>query len=478
MRSPRETTAAAATTSTAVSRRALVLAAAALGAAWIFDLTVLRTPVLTHFVAGGRQIPPATPLYAFWMPIARPQSIAFIGAAILLVALAARLVDTARTSRAVFTLVLGTTAIVLPLALFVVRQPLSELGALLLTYKNEEVLADAARIRVYAPFLRNYVEHMPQLSLHGKHFPPGHATWLYALIHTFGPGTLQVAIAVLSAFAAGVVLWFAAFRQFAEERGARAGALLLLACPSLLDFALTSMDAVLFGASGLATCLAARAAARLAPSDGDRRGHTALFAFAVATGAALFIATMLSFSALPLGLMIGLFLLVTGRHAFGRATLAVLAIGASFAACGLLLWTASGFSILACLARAIELNKEFMSHVVKRDAHELYGYLSYGNAAGFAIGAGVALVAATGSRLARGRSAWTSFTTASAITLAVMIFGGIYFMETERIWMYAMPWLAGIVATRGAPDDGSLRVLLAVGTAQALALEALLFTLW
>lgn len=486
----RETTSSAALRSSTVKARTIVAAGVVLSALWIFDLTVLRTPVLTHFVAGGQRIPAATPVYAFWMPVLRVQSIAFVGGAIALVALAARLADVQRTSRGAFTVALAIAAIALPLALFAVRQPLEQLGSLLLTYKNEEVLADAQRIREYAPFLRNYVELMPQLSLHGKHFPPGHATWIYAAIQLFGSSTMTIAVVTLAVFAAGVLLWFAAFRSIATggtssslgaERASRIGALLLLACPSLLDFACTSMDAVLFGVAGLCAWLAARTANELARStatDASPRGAARSIAFAAATGVALFLATSLSFSALPLGLMIGAQLLLAGRNTLRRAALALIAIGASFAACGLLLWSVSGFSLLACLLRAIELNKDFMSHVVGRDAHDLYGYLTYGNAAGFAIGAGIALVAAAWTVLARRPRAWTSFAIASTVTLVVMTFGGIYFMETERIWMYAMPWLAGIVAAAGGVDDRSLRVLVGVGAAQAFAMEALLLTLW
>ena len=56
--------------------------------------------------------------------------------------------------------------------------------------------------------------------------------------------------------------------------------------------------------------------------------------------------------------------------------------------------------------------------------------------------------------------------------------GGLYFLETERIWIFALPWLAAIAVSAGPLEARSLRVLLGAGLAQALLQETLLFTLW
>jgi hypothetical protein len=51
-------------------------------------------------------------------------------------------------------------------------------------------------------------------------------------------------------------------------------------------------------------------------------------------------------------------------------------------------------------------------------------------------------------------------------------------METERIWLFALPWVAAAAVAAGPFERGSLRLLLGSGLAQALAMEIGLFTLW
>ena len=51
-------------------------------------------------------------------------------------------------------------------------------------------------------------------------------------------------------------------------------------------------------------------------------------------------------------------------------------------------------------------------------------------------------------------------------------------METERVWLFVLPWIALAAVTAGAFEARSLRLLLFAGLAQALAMEIGLFTLW
>ena len=336
--------------------RALAASALLCAVLWALDLLIPGSPVLTPFVGDGASIPAAAPLYAFWWPVWRVEGLAFVLVAGTIAVLVPRLCTESRTSRALFLAVLMASAIALPLALFAVRQPLGDLGSLLALYENEEVVFDAPRIHGYLPFLAQYVESMPGLSLHGKHFPPGHVTWIYALQQAFGPSLLAVALVVLGAFAAAILLAHETLRELAGERAARAGSLLLLASPSLLDFACTSMDAVFLPWATLASYLAARLANAL-----RRRARGAFVALALATGAVLLVATFFSFSALPVGLVIGLFLLFAGRRELARTALALAVVGASYAAAGVVLFLATRFSIVACLSKVVEFGEGFMS---------------------------------------------------------------------------------------------------------------------
>jgi hypothetical protein len=143
-----------------------------------------------------------------------------------------------------------------------------------------------------------------------------------------------------------------------------------------------------------------------------------------------------------------------------------------------MLYFASGFAIWECFLRARELGFEFMERIRSTREHAGWLNVTYGNASGFLIGAGAAFVAAVAvalrSRDVR-RSPWTI---ATLITLAFMAAAGIHWMETERIWMYALPWLAAIAVMAGPLEERSLRRLILWGAAQALAMEIALLTLW
>ena len=164
-----------------------------------------------------------------------------------------------------------------PLALFVVREDPRRLGSSFQVYRNEEFYDDALRIdalattegRAAAPaaFLRGYVAAMPGLSLHGQHFPPLHALWLYAVRLLFGPGVLVAGASVLVAFAVAMGLVHLASLRLLSEASARQATLLALTSPSMLDFACTSMDAVFLMWAALAWWLALRAAS---PAAGRR----------------------------------------------------------------------------------------------------------------------------------------------------------------------------------------------------------------
>jgi hypothetical protein len=51
-------------------------------------------------------------------------------------------------------------------------------------------------------------------------------------------------------------------------------------------------------------------------------------------------------------------------------------------------------------------------------------------------------------------------------------------METERILVFAMPWLALLASITARLRDSAVSLALAAGLAQAFAMEVLLFTLW
>lgn len=444
---------------------AVLLSAAVLGALWALDVWVLRTRVLTIF----RGLMPLTPLYAFWNPLLQPTALLFAGAATLAVVAAPALADPRRTARGPFVAALLALALLLPATLFLVRQPWRMLGSQFVVYPGEEFIADADRIERLRPFLAHYVQSMREhlLSRHGAHFPPGHAVLLYGVRLAVGPGVFPAAVVVWLAFGLAIVVAFLALRTLLGEAPARAGAVLLLASPSLLDYACTSMDAVFLLVGAVAWWASLRA---FGPAGGP--------VDALVAGALLLLATGVSFSTFPIGLAVAAYAVFQGpgrwRHEGRQLALAGLAyVGAAG-----VVFAATGFALWACVEEARTSGIALMTRIIRTQPSAIWGHLSYGNLVAFLIGSGVALVAATALRLRAGGIAREPWTLAALATIAVMGLGGIYFMETERIWLFAMPWLAAIAVARGAPPPGALRVLLAAGCAQALAMEVLLYTLW
>jgi hypothetical protein len=446
-----------------VSPLALIACEAALAVGWLLDYLVFRPPFPVSY--GG--VAPLAPLYAFPIPLFRAQAIVFVGLALLFVSASERLCDPSRVGKKMFAFLLATSALFLPLALFLVRQDFGRLGSQFEIYRADEFLDDARHIDSLSAFLAGYVERMPSLSLHGAHFPPGHAVLLYVVGKAFGFGTLPAGIAVLACFAVGVLVCWQAIGERCPGRAGRQAALLLLACPSMLDFACTSMDAVflLFAALALRAGLRALEPGASVPS-------------AIGAGALLLLATFFSFSALPLGLVLLLYAAFTGVHQPVK-TLARLAwIGAAYAAAALSLFGATGFPIWRCLFAARRAGLELMARAAGADPRSMAPQFWYGNITAFSIGAGVALLVALTARWRVRSLCADPWTPAVLVTLAAMTFGGMYFMETERVWLFVLPWIALAAVTAGAFEARSLRLLLFAGLAQALAMEIGLFTLW
>ena len=445
---------------------AALCTALVLGALWALDHLVIDVNVLTTFK--GQQ--PLSPLYAFWRPVFRPLGFLFLAVCAALGVVLPRCVRPKRVSRTWFQVILIALALLVPFLLFLVRDSAASLGGNFLIYRGEEYYEDALRIRDLPGFLTHYVDLIPSLSSHGRTHPPGNAAFLYLVGKVLGRSPASAGLGVLLAFAVGALVTFRALLVVIEERSARAAALLMLASPSVLDFACTSMDAVFFAAAGLATWLGLAA---------FRKQRLGLHAFAA--GAALFLAMLFSFSAFPVGLLLLVYGLMRTRRIGQHAIINLVAILLAFVGSALVFALITGFELWECLLAARAEHYTQMTKFIGRTPGQVYPYVTFGNMTAFLIGAGPAVVSLVVLKVAHAVRRWRldSLLVATLVTLAVMCAGGIYTMEVERIWIFAVPWLCGAALTRMPTlRRSALCVLLAVGWAQALLMEALLFTLW
>jgi hypothetical protein len=430
------------------------------------DQFALHIPVLTTFDDN----PPLSPLYAFWMPELNASAVLFLVSALAFGALVPRLLAK-RTSDTWFGVALLAFSIALPLALFLARENAGRLGSQFLIYRGEEYFDDALGVRDLAGFLRGYTTLAPQLSLHGRVHPPGFAALLVVVSRLVGPSPFAAGVAVLLIFSAGIVLaWRAAVAIGLDRRAARIAALLLLAAPSLLDFACTSMDAVFFTAACLALLGAFRALA-----EAGRWWHAAL------AGAAFYLAAFCSFSALPLGLFVVVYAVARWwDRPNARVAWQLGGMLAGFALAYVAFRLATGFDLWESFVVARGLHYQIMGSVIGRSVGSVYVLATFGNISAWLIGAGLAVVPLFARSAVRGFAAGQTrpLFVATAVTSAVMCAGGIYTMETERILMFAVPWLAMSAAGALKPSDSAVTLAVGAGWVQAIAMEVMLFTLW
>jgi hypothetical protein len=428
------------------------------------DRGVLHTGVLTPF----RGLEPLSPLYAFWAPAFRAGAVIFVLLALSRVFLVPRLIGPRVTTMG-FAAGLMIMSLALPLALFLVRDEPVALGSQFLIYPGEEYFDDARRIVDLKAFIRHHTELAPQLSLHGRTHPPGFAAFLSIVGRIAGPSPLAAGVAVLLVFGAGTLLAWRAFTLVLDRRAARIAALLLLAAPSLLDFACTSMDAVFFAAACLVLLCLFRSL-----SDSGRWWHGVL------TGLALYVAMFCSFSAAPLGLFVVLYGALLWRERRSWQVPLHLSIAfVSFVAAYAAVRYGAGFDLWESFQVARVQNDEIMGPLIGRGA-AAYIPTTVGNFSAFLVGTGLAIVplfARVGSRALKDPGSRSLFLATSA-TLAVICAGGLYTMETERILMFAMPWMAVSAVAAGPLSDSAVVLMMGAGWVQAFAMEMFLFTLW
>ena len=363
-------------------------------------------------------------------------------------------------------------SLALPLTLFFVRDDFAQLGSQFLIYPGEEYFEDAARIIDLGQFVRHYTELAPQLSLHGRVHPPGFATFLYGVGHVFSSTPLAAGVAVLVVSCRRHCIRLEGVRA-RRRRACGTDRGTLAAGRSHRSWIRLHVDG-----RGLLRGRRLGSTRRLCEFfriDG-RWWHGVL------TGVALYLAMFCSFSAVPLALFIALYgaLLWWNRRSLGVPLQLCIAF-VSFAAAYTVARYGAGFDLWESFRVAKSLHYQIMGNVLGRSVASAYLPTTFGNISAFLIGTGLAIVPlfVRGARNALTPGVSRSLFVATSATLAVMCAGGLYTMETERILMFAVPWLAvSAAAATTTLSDSAVVLLIGVGWAQAFAMEGFLFTLW
>jgi hypothetical protein len=441
---------------------------------WAIDYFVIRTPILTPFTADAQYLKALTPMYAFWKPFIRPQAIIFPIIAAFFIVSSNMVLKLEKVTSPWFAVYLFVSFCALAGSLYLVRYDLPNLAQNLIIYPAEEVYYDSQRMESIGTFIRDYKALQPELSMRGQHYPPGGAVFLKVMTLIFGEGLWKVGTVILATSGLGLVLCYTATRQILSEIQARQSSLLLAASPSLLNFTCTSMDAVFFFFASLCLLFCFMVGKQqIMPPTGPGINLPALL-----TGMAIYLACFMSFAAFTLGMCLASFIAVNGKNNLKLTTLNLSTIATSFMLCFLSFELLAGYSLLENISYAREHNFQFMASVLHGPVSRFYLYACYGNISAFLIGCGIAVVGAAFSSVRRSFFQWTPWRIATLTSLLIMTVGGMYTMETERIWIFAIPWMTIFAVQTKQFSIPSLRLLMSCGLLQVFVMEMLLFTLW
>jgi hypothetical protein len=293
-------------------------------------------------------------------------------------------------------------------------------------------------------FLSHFTEISPRLPIQAQGHPPG----LLLTMHYLGIDTAAgLAALTIAVGALAIPLLYLLARELAGEAEARAAALLFVFVPTSLLYGATSADA-LFATLGVLAAVGLLA---------RRPANQALGAGALA------LATFFSYALLAVGAWSAL---VRWRHdgigaALRLAALCAVVLLATF----VLLDLVTGFDLIAAIRTTDDRYREGIARL------RPYAFWFFGSPAAFILMLGpIAWFAA------RSLAAKEATAVALAIVIAISVVAGYTKAETERIWIFLVPF-ACLAAVRSLPRRWLTPVLLGA-TAQAVLIEIFLATKW
>lgn len=291
-------------------------------------------------------------------------------------------------------------------------------------------------------YLDRFAELVPSLPVNVAGHPPGPLLLVHALGITTAAGAAALCI---GAGALGAPLTYALGRALGDERDARVAALLFACSPLTLLFGVTSFD-YLYATCGLAAACLLVARRRTA-------GALALAA-----------ASLMSWALLAVGAWAAL---VTWRRHGARAALA-LAAACALAVIALngALAAAYGYDPIGTLRATESVYRQSVASV------RPYAFWALGSPVAWGVMLGLPIAAAAVRSAARGDDA----AIALGVVVAVAALGGFTKAETERIWLFLVPYacVAAAPALRGRRLPAVIGALLV----QALVVEVLFDTIW
>jgi methylthioxylose transferase len=293
-------------------------------------------------------------------------------------------------------------------------------------------------------FLSHFTEISARLPIQAQGHPPG----LLLAMHYLGIDTAAgLAALTIVVGALATPLLYLLGREILPEAEARVAALLFVFVPTSLLYGATSGDA-LFATLGILAAVGLLA---------RRPANQVLGAVALA------LATFFSYALLAVGAWAAL--VRWRREGIGPALRFAAMCGAVLVAAFVLLDLVTGFDLIAAIRATDSRYREGIA------SRRPYAFWFFGSPAAYLLMLGpVAWFAA------RSLAAKEATALALAIVIAISVIAGYTKAETERIWIFLVPF-ACLAAARSLPRRWLMPVLVGA-TAQAVLIEIFLFTKW
>jgi len=296
-----------------------------------------------------------------------------------------------------------------------------------------EYYADIPKIRGIRSFLREYVSMMPTLSHHANTHPPGGDIFLFLLERIFGKGVLRASLISIVVTNLSLIPFYLSAKLFMEQNLARLSVLLWILTPNIAIYSATCMDGVFMFFLLWPFYFFFKFSIE----------NKNLLLMSLINGISLSIAMFMTFSTAFHGLF---FIILTGIFLYKkvqnskRVLLFLIASGITFCIIYTIVFYVSGYDIFACLEQARD--KDMMSYGSPLREVWIYLLSRSSNFIGFFSFVGFASswlwfkyllkreIKERGSRMLR------YCVYAFIITLLEMNLGGLYFFETNRVWIF------------------------------------------
>lgn len=434
----------------------------------------------------GKSVYRIVPLYIYWRP--RLKTGVLIAAAVLAGFVfwlrrsmatthdnAGRAVPSSRRLGFIIAIILWHIAIAVSVAL--IDGGPQKLWEPYTVHRQSDYIGAVDTIESPRAFLHDYPRLMLQLPLHCRTHPPGGPLFLWAIADLFAPGAMAASLATIFISSLAVPAVYLLARDVLDEPSARLAAGLFLLAPNVVAYSATSMDAVFMVPLVWSFYFLWH----------GRNGGW--LSSGMAGGAAVSTAAMMTFSTSLVALWAGVLVGLTALFDRPRWKATLLTVTTACLTSGLIygaLHAWSGYNPLAVFAQALDGQAEAMmgrGHSSWRQSM----HFAAANLVAFSFCSGVPLVCLGFQQIlremAKARASGARWLSLSfGLALLVVDIAPLYTLETERIWIFLVGFLAIAAATRLNANllAGSTLALAALllQAVQTIVMEVLLEWVW